>query len=78
MSKPDLEIFRRALERADCLPENAYMIGDRPDNDIQPAAKLGMATIWVKQGTFAYTDLELFQYKPDLIVEKIGDILEYL
>lgn len=78
VAKPDLEIFRRAIERAGCLPENAYMIGDRPDNDIQPAAKLGMATIWVKQGTFAYTELELFRYKPDIIAEKIVDILEYL
>lgn len=54
------------------------MIGDRLDNDIQPAAKLGMSTIWVKQGTFAYTDLDLFEHKPDIIVENIQEILKYL
>ena len=78
VAKPDLEIYRRALERAGCLPENAYMIGDRLDNDIQPAARLGMSTIWVKQGTFAYTNSDLFYYKPDIIVENIKDILKYL
>ncbi|MBE5877112.1 MAG: HAD family hydrolase [Lachnospiraceae bacterium] len=78
VAKPDLEIYRRALERAECIPENAYMIGDRLDNDIEPAAKLGMSTIWVKQGTFAYTNLDMFCYKPDIIVEHIGEILEYL
>lgn len=78
VSKPDLEIYRRALERAECLPQNAYMIGDRLDNDIQPAAELGMSTIWVKQGTFAYTDLDLFDHKPDIVVEHIEEILEYL
>lgn len=30
------------------------MIGDRIDNDIEPANKLGMKTIWVKQGFSVY------------------------
>lgn len=32
-----------------CSPKNSVMIGDRIDNDIEPANKLGMKTIWVKQ-----------------------------
>ncbi len=54
VAKPDSEIFLRALSRAYCLPENAVMIGDRIDNDIEPANKLGMKTIWVKQGFAVY------------------------
>ncbi len=54
VAKPDLEIFRRALERARCAPEQAVMIGDRPDNDIAPAKAIGMKTIRVRQG---YTQL---------------------
>lgn len=50
LAKPDPAIFRLALSRADCLPEQAVMIGDRLDNDIAPAKQLGMKTIWVKQG----------------------------
>ncbi|MHB0936002.1 MAG: HAD family hydrolase [Armatimonadota bacterium] len=48
--KPNLEIIRRALERAECLPGRAVMIGDRIDNDIVPAKTLGMATVRVLQG----------------------------
>lgn len=50
VEKPNPEIFRIALERANCLPENAVMVGDRIDNDILPAKKIGMKTVWVKQG----------------------------
>lgn len=50
IAKPDLEIFRRALERADCFPGRAVMIGDCIDNDIVPAKQLGMMTVRVLQG----------------------------
>jgi HAD superfamily hydrolase (TIGR01662 family) len=48
--KPNPEIFRWALQRADCAPERAIMIGDRPDKDIEPARRLGLKTIRVLQG----------------------------
>lgn len=56
VSKPDSEIFRRALERANCISGNAYMIGDRLDNDIAPAKTLGMKTVWIKQGFAKYSE----------------------
>jgi 5'-nucleotidase len=46
--KPDPELFRRALRLAGVAPEHALMVGDRLDNDIAPAAALGMATAWVR------------------------------
>lgn len=78
ISKPDLKIFRAALGMAECIPDNAYMIGDRLDNDIEPAAQIGMHTIWVKQASFAYGNLNLIQHKPDHTVDSITDVLEYL
>ena len=78
MSKPDLKIFETALDRAECIPKNAYMIGDRLDNDIEPAAQLGMHTIWVKQASFAYGNLNLIRHKPDHIVDRVTDVLKYL
>lgn len=78
VSKPDLEIFQRALQNANCIPEEAYMIGDRLDNDIEPAAQMGMLTIWVKQGPFADGNLNLINHKPDIAVEHVKDILGYL
>lgn len=50
VEKPDPRIFETALDRANCLAENAVMVGDRIDNDILPAKKIGMKTVLVKQG----------------------------
>ncbi|MCM1299152.1 MAG: HAD family hydrolase [Firmicutes bacterium] len=78
ISKPDIAIFRLALEKAKCAPNDACMIGDRLDNDIEPAAEIGMHTIWVRQGVFAGGNLELIQHKPEYTVNSIADVLKYL
>ena len=75
VEKPNPEIFRLALERANCLPENAVMVGDKIDNDILPAKKLGLKTIWVKQGFGKY------QPKSDVphyTIQTLEEILELL
>lgn len=78
IAKPDKEIFFRALSRAECLPENAFMIGDRLDNDIEPAKKLGMKTIWVRQGFSVYQQpMNEFQ-RADYFVNGLQDVLEVL
>jgi HAD superfamily hydrolase (TIGR01549 family) len=46
--KPDPSLFRSALEQAGVSPDHALMVGDRLDNDVAPAASLGMATAWVR------------------------------
>jgi 8-oxo-dGTP diphosphatase len=48
VAKPDRRIFEIALNRANCIPEQSVMIGDRIDNDIIPAKAIGMKTIWIK------------------------------
>lgn len=78
LSKPDLKIFKLALNKSECIPSEAYMIGDRLDNDIEPAAQLGMHTIWVRQGSFANGNLNLITHCPDHTVNNINDISEYL
>jgi HAD superfamily hydrolase (TIGR01549 family) len=47
LRKPDPAIFEWALAQAAIDPRRAVMIGDRRDNDIVPAAQLGMKTIWI-------------------------------
>ena len=78
VAKPDSEIFLRALKRADCLPENAAMIGDRIDNDIEPAKMLGMKTIWVRQGFSIYQQPMNEYQKADYIIDRLKDVLEVL
>lgn len=50
LEKPDRALFLRALSLSGCMPEEACMVGDRPDNDIVPAKALGMKTIRIMQG----------------------------
>ncbi|MDE6660887.1 MAG: HAD family hydrolase [Anaeroplasmataceae bacterium] len=78
ITKPSLEIFKLALSTAGCSPEEAYMIGDRLDNDIEPAAELNMHTIWVKQGIFADSNPDSLEHKPEIIVDQILKILNFL
>lgn len=44
-AKPEPEIFLWALEKAQTKPEEAVMVGDRWDLDIQPAKRLGMHAV---------------------------------
>jgi HAD superfamily hydrolase (TIGR01549 family) len=46
--KPGPGLFQYALVSAGVPPEEALMVGDRLDNDIAPAAALGMATAWLR------------------------------
>jgi FMN phosphatase YigB (HAD superfamily) len=48
--KPGPEIFRLALDRLDCPPEQAAMIGNDAVKDIAGAAALGLVTVLVCRG----------------------------
>lgn len=78
MAKPDKAIFLKALEMLDCSPEKAVMIGDRLDNDIYPAMKLGMGTIWIKQGPSVYQQLDPSIAAPDHIIDCLSEIKSIL
>ena len=76
VAKPDLRIFQIALARADCKPEEAIMVGDRLDNDIIPANKIGMTTVWIKQGFGSYAEPKTVEEQPDYIVNNLAEITE--
>lgn len=78
VSKPDKRIFKIALERSKCEPDQAIMIGDRIDNDIVPAKSLGMHTIWIKQGFGQYWNITIEEEKPNYVVNDINEICHYL
>ena len=77
VAKPDLGIFEIALERSRCLPENAVMVGDRIDNDIVPAKKMGMHTIWVKQGYGRYWTIQGKREMPEVQIDDIVQIIQH-
>lgn len=74
--KPDSKIFNIALNRADCKAEDAVMIGDRLDNDIVPAKKIGMKTIWVKQGFAKYHSIKDKNEHPDYTIDTISELIK--
>ncbi len=77
VSKPDKEIFLRALKRADAEPSDCVMIGDRVDNDVKPAKELGLKTVLVKHGVVApYQNPQAPEYKPDITVKGLNELLE--
>ncbi len=76
VAKPSKEIFEIALNRAGCSPGQSIMIGDRIDNDIVPAKKLGMKTIWIKQGFGKYWNITSEEEKADYEVTNLTEICE--
>ncbi len=76
ISKPDIEIFYRALTAAKCLPDNAVMVGDRLDNDITPAKKIGMKTVWIKQGLGGLASAMHKMEQADYKIENLTELLE--
>ena len=72
VSKPDPAIFRMALEQAGCTPQEAIMIGDRPDNDILPAKSVGMHTIRFRRGLlYALYDPRREEERADIVVREL-------
>ena len=77
VAKPDLRIFRIALERAACKPEEAVMVGDRIDNDIIPAKKkIGMKTVWIRKGFGKYYVPDPAAEKPDRTVNSLNELID--
>ena len=78
VAKPDKRIFEIALNRSNCQPGESVMIGDRIDNDIVPAKRMGMHTIWIKQGYGQYWDITDEVEKADCTVHSLMEICNVL
>lgn len=48
-AKPDPKIFAIALQKHDCLPNDAWHIGDSFQEDYQAAKAVGMRGIWLRR-----------------------------
>lgn len=71
-AKPEPEIFERALEIAGCRAEEAVMVGDRLDNDILPAKRLGMKTVWIRKGLAKYQK----NMGADHVIDTLAELVE--
>lgn len=73
-SKPAPDLFLSALATLECAPEEACMVGDRIDNDLRPAKKLGMMTVRVRQGFYRNRAPECEYDIPDADIGSIGEL----
>ena len=76
IAKPDKLIFEKALELAGCQPSDSAMVGDRLDNDISPAKKLGMKTVWIRKGLSAYQNVDFGKKIADWVIDDLSELKE--
>jgi HAD superfamily hydrolase (TIGR01509 family) len=53
LAKPDPAFFRLALETWGLAPRRVAYVGDRPDNDVAPAKRLGLTAVRLRRGPHA-------------------------
>lgn len=75
-TKPDPEAILLACEKLGSKPENAVMIGDFP-LDVKAGKLAGTHTIAVLGPNGKFTRELIEKEAPDLILEEIGDLLEF-
>lgn len=46
-TKPSPAYYQEILQKIECAPENALMVGNDWENDIVPAHKIGLPTFWL-------------------------------
>jgi HAD superfamily hydrolase (TIGR01662 family) len=45
--KPDPKYYGEVLDKVECRPHEAIMVGDDFGNDIEPASRVGLHTYWI-------------------------------
>ena len=78
IGKPEKFVFQLALDRANCSPEEAIMIGDRLDTDILGAQNIGIKTGLVLSGVTTVEQAESWDPAPTMIAENAAYIVENL
>ena len=75
IGKPNPLIMRNALKKIGCKLEEAVIIGDRMDTDIIAGIESEIDTILVLSGVTTRDEVSNFPYKPNYILDGVGDIL---
>ena len=70
IEKPDPRFFERLLEEIGRPAAEVAYVGDRVDNDIEPALAAGMVAVHVRRGPWGYL------YEPPLEAISIGSLAE--
>lgn len=85
-TKPEVAFFHKLIEVSGHLPEEIAYVGDRLDNDVHPAAKAGLFTVWVRRGPWGFvqqpgdaaTPDAFRDITPSLAVANLTDLCAHL
>ena len=72
--KPDVRLFLRACEDLHVDPAECVMVGDRVDNDIFPARRLGMTTVLFRTGRHINQQPRSFEEVPHAEVHNVDEL----
>ncbi len=75
VGKPNPLMMRHALKKLKCRREETLIIGDRMDTDIIAGIESEITTILVLSGVTAREELEHFAYRPNYILDGVGEIV---
>ena len=78
IGKPHSGLFQEALRRADCLPREALMIGDRLDTDILGAQRTGLKTALVLTGITTKEQALGWEPRPNYIAATALDVMNLI
>ena len=78
IGKPNLPLFREALEILDASPQTTAMVGDRMATDIAGAQSAGLRTILMLSGITKREDLDEAAGQPDFVLENLAQLVELL
>jgi HAD superfamily hydrolase (TIGR01509 family) len=73
LAKPDPAFFRLALEAWGLAPDRVAYVGDRPDNDVGPAKRLGLTTVRLRRGPHAEQAAADDSEKADIEAQDLGE-----
>jgi len=72
VSKPDRQIFHRALERLHTDPAQAVFVGDHPEVDVAGARAAGMQAVWRRDPNVTRV------VEADGVIDELSDLLAWL
>jgi len=79
VEKPEPAFYRKVAEVAGAEPQEILYVGDRLDNDVQPASRAGMRTALIRRGPWGYLHAERAEAREaDLVVNGLNDLLDRL
>ena len=76
VGKPNPVMIRAGLNKIGAHSENAAMVGDRMDTDIQAGVEAGLRAHLVLSGSMTREDVNDYPFRPFGIHDGIGDLVE--